>query len=76
MKAEEDAERRDTIKSAITRLKQQIKSYDESEKKQAFDQNVKSRVMADAKQGKRPQFVNKCELVFVNIEHNIKDLNL
>ncbi len=61
LKQEEDAERREAIKSALSRLKQQIKSYNESEKKKEFEESVKKKAMQEAKQGKRPHFINKCK---------------
>lgn len=42
--------------------KQQLKSYESSEKKAKFEEEVKKKVMTDAKEGKRPQFINKCNL--------------
>ncbi len=61
LKEETDGERREAIKAAMTRLKQQIRSHNESEKKKAFDESVKRKAMQDAKEGRRPQFVNKCK---------------
>ena len=41
--------------------KQQIKSFEESEKKEEAKQVFKSQANQDAKEGKRPHFINKCK---------------
>lgn len=43
LKEEDDPEKKEQIKSALTRLKQQIKSFEESEKKQTFNENIKKK---------------------------------
>jgi len=45
--------------------KQQIKSFEESEKKEESKQRLKSLATQDAKEGKRPHFINKSKL-FLN----------
>ena len=41
--------------------KQQIKSFEESEKKEDAKQMYKVQAKQDAQEGKRPHFVNKCK---------------
>ncbi len=65
LKSETDSKKKDQIKSAITRLKQQIKSFEESEKKEVVKEKIKKQAMTDAKEGKRPHFVNKSSKIYI-----------
>jgi hypothetical protein len=47
------------------RLKQQIKSFEESEKKEVVKEKIKKQAMTDAKEGKRPHFVNKSNKIYI-----------
>ncbi|CAF0924401.1 unnamed protein product [Brachionus calyciflorus] len=74
LKKEEDPVRRDQIKAALTRLKQQITSFKASEKKEEFKAKLKKVANEDAKEGKRPHFVNKSEQKILELAEKYKEL--
>ncbi len=50
--------------------KQQIKSFEESEKKEESKLKLKSLATQEAKEGKRPHFINKCKNLFLLIKED------
>ncbi|RNA15847.1 ribosomal RNA processing 36 -like protein, partial [Brachionus plicatilis] len=74
LKKEQDPERKEQIKSALTRLKHQIESFKESEKKQDLSNKLKKIANDDAKEGKKPHFVNKSEQKILVLAEKYKEL--
>ena len=48
--------------------KQQIKSFEESEKKEESKLKLKSLATQEAKEGKRPHFINKSKSLFLPVK--------
>jgi hypothetical protein len=49
------------------RLKQQLKAHKENEKKDEMKEKIKKETLKDAKEGKKPHFINKSELYLLII---------
>lgn len=71
LKKEEDPEKRDEIKNALMRLKQQLKAHKENEKKDELKAKIKQETFKDAKEGKKPHFINKSRFHLVIIINQI-----
>lgn len=61
LREEKDPIKKEQIKKMLQRIKQQLKANQEIEKQESLKEKYKQQVMQDAKQGKKPHFINKCE---------------
>ena len=61
LKETRDAEKKVQIKLMLQRIKQQLKANEEIDKKESLKEKYKIQVMKDAKEGRKPHFINKCE---------------
>ncbi len=46
--------------------KNQIKAFDENEKKKEMKEKLKEETLKDVKEGKKPHYVNKCKLIQIS----------